>query len=114
MVFTSNELSLLKFISNGENVDFKFLRKENRVDFIVTNMHQGIVDFATDYSDVEKNLEIDLVIPSRDAYKPLQNIMFNKDLHMKLFDEFEVCFIAGNVKENNMELFRDVLNKGGK
>lgn len=115
IIFTSNEQSLLKFdLSESGEVIFEFLRKEIRDDSIVDNLHQGILDFAKDYKMIEDKTKINFVVESADAYRPLQKILYEEKFNFELFKRFEVCFIAGNVKEENAELFADVVVNGGK
>lgn len=115
IIFTSNEQSLLNFtLQKNEEVDFRYLRKEVRNPEIITNIHQGIIDFANDFANQEKKLEIDFDISPRDTYKPLCNILKETEYNYELFKNFEVCFIAGDVKENNIEMFKEVVLEGGK
>lgn len=115
IIFTSNEQSLLKFnLDEKQNVVLEYLRKESRDERIVGNLHEGIFDFAKDYSMTENRLKMEFVIGPVDSYKPLQKIMYEEKYNFELFKDFEVCFIAGNVKEDNIELFKDVVRTGGK
>lgn len=115
IIFTSNELSLLKFnLNEDKNICFEYLRKEVRNDMIVDNIHQGILDFVENFKYAEEELNLDLCIAARDSYKPLQQILYEKEYNYELFKDFEVCFIAGNVKKENIEMFKDVVLKGGK
>lgn len=115
IIFTSEEQSLLNFdLTEDGNIEYVYLRKEFRQPEIVQNIHRGIMDFIHDYSEAEKNMNLDLQIPGREGCKPLQYILKEKEYNLKLFGDFEVCFIAGDVKEDNMELFSDVVKKGGK
>lgn len=115
IIFTSNEQSLLNFTlqDNGE-VGFRYLRKEIRNPEIITNIHQGIVDFVNDFANQEKKMQTDFNISPRDSYKPLRNILKETGYNYGLFKDFEVCFIAGDVKENNIEMFKEVVLEGGK
>ncbi|MEI3147541.1 MAG: hypothetical protein V8T10_06195 [Merdibacter sp.] len=49
-----------------------------------------------------------------DAYRPLFRILHETDYNLRLFQEFEVCFIAGNVSRQRAKMFKDVVMKGGK
>ena len=94
--------------------DFVWLRDEVRDPHIIDAMQQGILDFAHDYTQIERRLGVDLVIAARDAYRPLFRILHETDYNLRLFQEFEVCFIAGNVSRQRAEMFKDVVMKGGK
>ena len=113
IIFTSNENSLLSYsLDDNDNVAFNYLRSEIRDDNIVSDIHRGICDFCKDFNALEKNLNVDFEITGRDAYAPLKNAFSDKDYNYELFKDFEVCFIAGNVKIENAELFSDVALKG--
>lgn len=115
IIFTSNEQSLLNFaLDEKEHVSFHYLRKEIRDDDIVTNIQKGILDFVADFSRIEANANTNLELYARDCYKPLQKILFEKQYHYELFKDFEVCFIAGDVKQEEAELFKEVVVSGGK
>ena len=114
IIFTSNEKSLLGFELVDDKVQLKYMRKEMRNDNIVSNIHRGIMEFADDYIKVERKLGFSMSISGRESYLPLMNIMKNEKYNYELFSEFEVCFIAGNVQNSNIELFSDVVEKGGK
>jgi len=115
IIFTANERSLLRFCLDEQGEpDFVWLRDEVRDPHIIDAMQQGILDFAHDYTQIERRLGVDLVIAARDAYRPLFRILHETDYNLRLFQEFEVCFIAGNVSRQRAEMFKDVVMKGGK
>lgn len=115
IIFTSKERSLLRFCLNAQGEpDFVWLREEIRDPQIIDAMQQGIMDFARDYTRIEKRLGADFVIAARDAYRPLFRILHETEYNLRLFQEFEVCFIAGNVSRQRAEMFKDVVMKGGK
>ncbi|MGL6197860.1 MAG: HAD-IA family hydrolase [Lachnospiraceae bacterium] len=110
IIFTSNEQSLHKFTLNKVGkVEPIFFKKEIRDEIIVDNIHKGILDFIKDYYKVEKLIGSDLSIYSSDCYRPLGHIFSNTDYNLELFKNFEVRFLAGEGKENNIELFNDVV-----
>lgn len=112
IIFTSNEKSILSYILNEEsNVDFQYLREEYRDNTIVTELHRGISDFCKDFNRIENKLNLDIQISEREAYIPLMIAFENQEYNYKLFKDFEVCFMAGNVKKDNAELFSDVIRK---
>ena len=115
IIFTANERSLLRFCLDEQGEpDFVWLRDEVRDPHIIDAMQQGILDFAHDYTQIERRQGVDLVIAARDAYRPLFRILHETDYNLRLFQEFEVCFIAGNVSRQRAEMFKDVVMKGGK
>ena len=115
IIFTANERSLLRFCLDEQGEpDFVWLRDEVRDPHIIDAMQQGILDFAHDYTQIERRLGVDLVIAARDASRPLFRILHETDYNLRLFQEFEVCFIAGNVSRQRAEMFKDVVMKGGK
>lgn len=112
IIFTSNEKSLLAYDLDDEGMCcFNYLRPEYRDKKIVDQIHAGIYEFCKDYKKFEDRLGIDMSISGRDAYFPLMNIFCNKEYNYEMFKDFEVCFIAGNVKEENAELFSAVSGK---
>lgn len=112
MLFTSTEDSLLKFALDSEqNVAFEYLRKEIRDNSIIEEMHQGILGFVHDFTMASENLGVSLTLYPRDTYKPLYYALKNTTYNLELFQDFEVCFLAGNVKKEEAELFKDVVNK---
>lgn len=115
ILFTSKERSLLKFtLDENDQVDFVYLRKELRDPQIIDSLQQGILDFVRDYRQVQERLGHSLTISARDAYRPLYHMLHETAYNFALFQDFEVCFIAGNVARENAETFRDVVWTGGK
>ena len=114
IIFTSNEQSLLSYkLDEDKKIKFNYLRKEIRDDTIVERIHNGILDFCKDFREVENMLGINLEINGADAYAPLANAFSDLEYNIELFENFEVCFMAGNVKIENAELFKDVAANGG-
>lgn len=111
MLFTSTERSLLKYSldSNG-NFEPIYLRKEKRDLRIINDIQKGISEFCKDYNKIISDLDCNIQISPLEAYKPLNQLLYNKDFCYELFKDFEVCFLAGNVSEEKGEIFGKVLN----
>ena len=110
MMFTSTEQSLLKYTLD-ENGNFEpcYLRKEKRDLSIIKDIQSGIWEFCKDYNNIISKLDCNIQITPLDAYKPLHQLLHNTDFCYKLFKDFEVCFLAGNVSEDKGDVFGKVL-----
>ena len=69
----------LRGFSPGEETGWHLELGENPHSGAVGEIHRGLLDFAQDFTDLEKRLGLPLAISGRDAYAPMLEVLARRN-----------------------------------
>lgn len=113
LLFTVDQPSFLQFgyEVDGKTMTYQFADADEENKECISQMQQGILDFAQDYSATLERLGMNINIPASDAYAPFAALM-NKDRYNEtLFGEYVFNELAAKSVGSNKRTLKEQMNR---
>lgn len=105
LLFSSNEGTLFRYITKDDGKSgFVFDEQPEENKYMISNMHQGILDFVKKYRNIEDELQLYLNLSGESVIVPFLEITKSNKYIYKLFKNYKYCCTPGEKNsDKNMD-----------